>query len=116
MGSQMELFAVDGQLLRLLPRAGASLRNPDVNLPVLRSAGDEYYLEMRVESNPDEPSEVGLTRRIPLVLRGRDQGLGIAQKVAARLQKKLGWSDALTAHELANYRSVVAASRKFREG
>ena len=66
MGSQMELFAVDGQLLRLLPRAGASLRNPDVNLPILRSAGDEYYLEMRVEANPDEPSEVGLTRRIPL--------------------------------------------------
>jgi len=66
MGSQMELFAVDGQLLRLLPRAGASLRNPDVNLPVLRSAGDEYYLEMRVDADPNEASEVGLTRRIPL--------------------------------------------------
>ena len=62
----MELFAVDGQLLRLLPRAGASLRNPDVNLPVLRSAGDEYYLEMRVDADPNEASEVGLTRRIPL--------------------------------------------------
>ncbi len=28
-------FPVDAQLLRVLPRAGASLRNPDVNLPTL---------------------------------------------------------------------------------
>ncbi len=66
MVAQMELFAVDGQLLRILPRAGASLRNPDVNLPVLRSNGNEYYLEMRVDADPDEDSEVALTRRIPL--------------------------------------------------
>ena len=35
--SQLEMFEVDGELVKILPRAGASLRNPDVNLPVLRS-------------------------------------------------------------------------------
>jgi hypothetical protein len=65
-GSQLDLFAVDGQLVRILPRAGASFRNPDVKLPVLRSDAGGYYLEMRVEGDPNEISEVALTRRIPL--------------------------------------------------
>ncbi|MFG6100398.1 hypothetical protein SPB21_34495 [Leptothoe sp. ISB3NOV94-8A] len=59
-------FPVDGQLLRVLPRAGASLRNPDVNLPTLRTDGENYYLEMRVDADPDEASEVAVTRRIPI--------------------------------------------------
>jgi hypothetical protein len=66
MAEQIELFPVDGQLLRLLPRAGASLRNPDVNLPVLRSDGQGYYLEMKIDADPNEESEVALTRRLPL--------------------------------------------------
>ena len=64
--SEVASFPVDGQLLRVLPRAGASIRNPDVNLPVLRSDGGHYYLEMRVNPDPGEMSEVALTRRIPL--------------------------------------------------
>ncbi|MGC1307749.1 MAG: hypothetical protein WA885_11000 [Phormidesmis sp.] len=64
--SQLDLFKVDGEFVRILPRAGASLRNPDVNLPVLRSDAGGYYLEMRVEADPTEVSEVALTRRIPL--------------------------------------------------
>ncbi|MEP0913883.1 hypothetical protein NDA02_20405 [Leptolyngbya sp. ST-U4] len=59
-------FAVDGQLLMVLPRAGASLRNPDVQLPILRADEDGYYLEMRVESDSNDPSEVILTRRVQL--------------------------------------------------
>lgn len=59
-------FPVDGQLLMVLPRAGASLKNPDVKLPILRADDDGYYLEMRVESDSDDPSEVALTRRVPL--------------------------------------------------
>jgi len=59
-------FPVDGQLLMVLPRAGASVNNPDVHLPILRSDGDGYYLEMRVESAPGEASEVAVTRRVPL--------------------------------------------------
>ncbi|MEP0955126.1 hypothetical protein [Microcoleus sp. FACHB-1515] len=59
-------FPVDGQLLMVLPRAGASLKNPDVQLPILRSDEDGYYLEMRVEADPGNPSEVAVTRRVPL--------------------------------------------------
>ena len=66
MASQLDLFKVDGELVRILPRAGASIRHPDVNLPVFRSDGDGHYLEMRVDADPDDASEVSLTRRIPL--------------------------------------------------
>jgi len=64
--SQLEMFEVNGELVKILPRAGASLRNPDVHLPVLRSDAGGYYFEMRVEADPSEASEVALTRRIPL--------------------------------------------------
>lgn len=50
----------------VLPRAGASVRNPDVQLPILRSDGDGYYLEMRVQADPDDDSEMAVTRRVPL--------------------------------------------------
>lgn len=59
-------FPVDGQLLMVLPRASASTRNPDVTLPLLRGDDSGYYLEMRVEPDPQESSEVALTRRVPL--------------------------------------------------
>ncbi|GAB4440172.1 MAG: hypothetical protein D6742_06655 [Cyanobacteria bacterium J069] len=59
-------FPVDGQLLMVLPRAAASVNNPDVRLPLLRSDGDGYYLEMRVESDPQDAGEVAVTRRVPL--------------------------------------------------
>lgn len=61
-----ETFPVDGQLLMVLPRAGASMKNPDAQLPILRSDGDGYYLEMRVETDTKDPSEVAVTRRVPL--------------------------------------------------
>jgi hypothetical protein len=59
-------FPVDGQLLMVLPRAAASVKNPDVRLPILRSDGDGYYLEMRVEADTDDAGEVAVTRRVPL--------------------------------------------------
>jgi hypothetical protein len=59
-------FPVDGQLMMILPRASASVKNPDVQLPILRSDGEGYYLEMRVEADEAEESEVAVTRRIPL--------------------------------------------------
>jgi glycerol-3-phosphate dehydrogenase len=55
-----------------------------------------------------------ISRRIPLVLRARDQGLGIAAKVAERLAKKLAWTPERTAAELAKYQAVVASTRTFR--
>jgi hypothetical protein len=59
-------FPVDGQLLMVLPRAAASINNPDIQLPILRSDGDGYYLEMRVEADTNEAGEVAVTRRVPL--------------------------------------------------
>ena len=59
-------FPVDGQLLMVLPRAGASIRNPDVQLPIIRTDASGYYLEIRVDADPEDKSEVAVTRRIPL--------------------------------------------------
>ncbi|MBS1149881.1 MAG: dependent oxidoreductase [Myxococcaceae bacterium] len=93
-------------------KADPSCAEPlDPELPYLTAQIDEA-IENEFALTLDDV----LTRRIPLVLRARDQGLAIAPRVAARLQRKLGWSDAQTQAELAHYRSVVEASRKFREG
>lgn len=59
-------FPLDGQLLMVLPRAGASIRNPDVQLPILRADADGYYLEMRVNADLKDKSEVAVTRRVQL--------------------------------------------------
>jgi len=55
-----------------------------------------------------------MSRRVPLLLVGRDQGLDVCEHVADRMQARLGWSDAEKAKQLAAYREVVAESRKFR--
>lgn len=60
------VFPVDGQLLMVLPRAGASVKNPDMRLPILRADEDGYYLEMRVEADSKDSTEVAVTRRVPL--------------------------------------------------
>lgn len=63
---QEETFPVDGQLLMVLPRAGASASNPDLRLPILRSDGEGYYLEVRVDADAQGPGEVAVVRRLPL--------------------------------------------------
>jgi glycerol-3-phosphate dehydrogenase len=57
-----------------------------------------------------------LSRRLSLVLRARDQGLGIAPQVAQRMAAKLGWTPERTQRELAAYRDVVASSRAWQRG
>jgi hypothetical protein len=47
-------FAIDAQLLMLLPRAGVSLRHSDARSPILRADPDGYYLEQRIEADPAE--------------------------------------------------------------
>lgn len=61
-----DTFPVDGQLLMVLPRAAASVKHPDLRAPILRSDDDGYYLEMRVEADAQESTEVAVTRRVPL--------------------------------------------------
>jgi glycerol-3-phosphate dehydrogenase len=55
-----------------------------------------------------------LVRRVPLMLVSRDQGLGIAERVAARLAPILDWNAATTARMLDEYRAEVAMSRRWR--
>ncbi len=55
-----------------------------------------------------------LSRRMPLLLLARDQGLGCADKVAERIAKLRNWSTERTELELRHYRDVVALSRQFR--
>ena len=55
-----------------------------------------------------------LVRRIPLCLRGRDQGLDVAEAVTGRMAPRLGWGAEESARQLASYRRYVAASRRFR--
>jgi glycerol-3-phosphate dehydrogenase len=55
-----------------------------------------------------------LVRRVPLLLVSRDQGLGIAEKVAARLAHVLDWNAATTAQMLDEYRAEVALARRWR--
>jgi glycerol-3-phosphate dehydrogenase len=55
-----------------------------------------------------------LGRRVQLLLRARDQGLGCTERVARRMAVKLGWDEARTAQEIEKYRGVVAGTRRFR--
>ena len=55
-----------------------------------------------------------LGRRLPVLIRARDQGLGCAERVAARMAPLLQWTSAQTAAELFHYRGVVALSRQFQ--
>ena len=57
-----------------------------------------------------------LSRRVPILLVGRDQGLDVCDRVADRMQQLLGWSETEKARQLASYREQVAESRRFRTG
>ena len=57
--------------------------------------------------------ELALARRIPLLLVSRDQGLGVCERVAATLAAALGWSAALRAQLIDEYRAEVALSRRW---
>ncbi len=55
-----------------------------------------------------------LARRVPLLLVSRDQGLGVCERVAARLAAVLDWDAATTARMLDEFRAEVALSRRWR--
>lgn len=59
-------FPVDGQLLMVMPRASASIRNPEVQLPILRKDNGNYYLEMQVNADSEDDRELAVTRRVSL--------------------------------------------------
>jgi glycerol-3-phosphate dehydrogenase len=56
-----------------------------------------------------------LSRRVPLLLVSRDQGLGILDRVADRLGGILGWDAASRAAMLEEYKTEVALSRRWQQ-
>lgn len=59
-------FTLNAQLLEILIRAGASIRNPDVLPPVVRSDRRGRYLELRIGKDPEDASSYEYVRRIQL--------------------------------------------------
>jgi glycerol-3-phosphate dehydrogenase len=55
-----------------------------------------------------------LARRVPLLLVSRDQGLGVCERVAARLATILGWDGTTTHQMIDEYRAEVATSRRWQ--
>ncbi len=76
------------------------------------------WTEPEVEEAVDEELARSLVdvlgRRIPLILRSRDQGLAAAPRVAQLMAERLAWSPARVQEELARYRAEVDDSRRFR--
>jgi glycerol-3-phosphate dehydrogenase len=100
----------DSVIVRGLKDAGL-LERMNADLPYLWAEVDhacEVDLALTVEDV--------LCRRVPLALRGRDQGLDVAERVAARMTARLGWSREEAARQLAAYRHEIEASRRFRPG
>jgi glycerol-3-phosphate dehydrogenase len=85
-------------------------RRLDPELPHILAQVDEAVDHEQAQTVDDV-----LGRRVPLLLRARDQGLGAAPAVAARMGKKLGWNAARVAAEVAAYQQVVAVTRRFRD-
>lgn len=101
-------------------RAAALLARGKSDPSALERLDDEYpalmaQVDEAVEVEFARSLEDVMERRIPLILRARDQGLGIAEKVAQRMAQRLGWSAERTAQELTTFRAAVEASRAFRQ-
>ena len=59
-------FPVDGALIRVLSRAGVSIKNPDVRPLIFYDDGNKYAIEMRIDADPEEKGEMEVIRRVPL--------------------------------------------------
>ena len=55
------------------------------------------------------------TRRVPLLLVSRDQGLGVCERVGQRLAAVHGWDATALAQMLEEYKAEVALSRRWRQ-
>jgi glycerol-3-phosphate dehydrogenase len=71
-------------------------------------------IEFAVEHDLARTLDDVLSRRVPLLLTGRDQGLDVVERVADLAGARLGWSPDRRARELDTYRAVVAGTRRFR--
>ncbi len=104
-------FGARSQNLAARAKASPAATEPlDAELPYLVAQAD-LAIEEELALTLDDL----LSRRMPLLLRGRDQGLGVAARVAERMAQKLGWTEAQKLAQLEHYQQVVGNSRRFRE-
>jgi glycerol-3-phosphate dehydrogenase len=87
----------------------ALIERLDPDLPYLWAEVDHA-----VDTDLARTIEDILVRRIPLCLRSKDQGLGVAGRIAERVAPMLGWSEAEKARQVEAYAAYVAATRRFR--
>jgi glycerol-3-phosphate dehydrogenase len=71
-------------------------------------------VDIAVEEDLARTIDDVLTRRIPLGLRARGQGLHQLDAVADRLAKLLAWSPAERVRQVAAYQAIVAAGNRWR--
>ena len=111
---------VDGRIAEHLAQTygqrAASVAVRGLKEPALleRIAADLPYIWAEIdhafEADLARTVEDVLVRRVPLALRGREQGLDVAPRVAARM----GLAAEEAARQLATYERYVAATRRFR--
>ncbi len=98
------------QALRDLVAEDASLGERIQDDLVHTWAEIEYAIrEERVQTVDDV-----LSRRVPLLLIGADQGLDVAEAVADRMARAFDWDAERRAQEIERYKVTVANSRLFR--
>jgi glycerol-3-phosphate dehydrogenase len=98
-----------GRQLQSYPPGDARAQRLDPELPFLLAEVDVAVLQEEAQRLDDV-----LSRRLPLLLLSRDQGLSCAERVADRMAELLGWTPEQRASELATYRRTVELSRRFR--
>ena len=94
--------------MRAAPALGERL---DPELPYILG-----QVELAIDEEQAASVEDVLARRVPLLLRSRDQGLAASAKVAAHMAPRLGWSDEEKRRQLDRYCSTVELTRRFRQG
>jgi glycerol-3-phosphate dehydrogenase len=72
-------------------------------------------VEFAIEHDLARTVDDVLSRRVPLLLTGHDQGLDVVERVADLAAARLGWDPDRRARELDAYRAVVAGTRRFRQ-
>ena len=101
--------------MRAIPIAERAAKDPSAAARILEGRPERFVqVDHAVEEELATTLIDVLLRRMQIFLRDRDQGLGAAKAVAARMQQRLGWSDEHTASEVSAYEAEVARSRRWR--
>ena len=101
-------YGTDATVVLALAEADPDLARPLVpGLPNLRAEAVHAVRAEMATSLTDV-----LSRRTRALLQARDDSLDAAPEVAALLARELGWDDAETARQVADYAAVVEAERR----